>query len=244
MGCGSSVPANEPSKSKKDVPADPTRENEASKSDNKPAADKAVVDKSGDKKQAAADGKGEALAIANFAAPELDLSPFDVFSELDKDNGGTLSVEEFRSGLLAKNAKADDVEALFKECDTSKDGQLTMIEFSKGYKKYKKTVKDSPPKPNADTAALPKADKNFIGPLWCEQMDMSPFTVFSEIDKDDGGTLSLEEFKKGLTEKCSWYKVMNDDEVEAFFKQMDTSKDGNLSMLEFSKGYKKFKGMV
>jgi len=228
MGCGSSVPANE-----------------ASKSDNKPAADKAVVDKSGDKKQAAADGKGEALAIANFAAPELDLSPFDVFSELDKDNGGTLSVEEFRSGLLAKNAKADDVEALFKECDTSKDGQLTMIEFSKGYKKYKKTVKDSPPKPNADTAApLPKADKNFIGPLWCEQMDMSPFTVFSEIDKDDGGTLSLEEFKKGLTEKCSWYKVMNDDEVEAFFKQMDTSKDGNLSMLEFSKGYKKFKGMV
>lgn len=71
--------------------------------------------------------------------PKMDFSPIDVFSEIDVDDSGRLSLDELAEALISRFGVSDaEVDEFFSLCDSNDDGELTMMEFSKGYKRYQK----------------------------------------------------------------------------------------------------------
>ena len=105
---------------------------------------------------AAADTKTEAAPKDAPVAAKMDLSMLDLFAEMDADSSGSLDHEELKSYILKLTIGQDgirssaamslekmqlteaDIVTLFKTCDTNDDKRITMLEYSKGVKKFLK----------------------------------------------------------------------------------------------------------
>ena len=54
------------------------------------------------------------------------------FGDIDKDNTGTITVEEMREALEAGGMPEDQIQELFSRCDRNGDGSISMMEYVKG----------------------------------------------------------------------------------------------------------------
>jgi Ca2+-binding EF-hand superfamily protein len=153
----------------------------------------------------------------------------ETFSKADVDDSGMVTIEELRTALMANAEMSEsDCDMLFKICDKDKDGELSMMEFSRGIKKwatgYRLGDKNRPPPPPAVAGrAAVKKESNAL-------------ETFRDADTDDSGTLTLEELKTALMASDELSEV----QCEELFTICDKDKDGGLTMLEFSSGLKKW----
>lgn len=75
-------------------------------------------------------------AVAS-AAPKKPVDPQKVFSRKDANSDGSLSLEEYKTGL--KPEVADKADKRFKKIDTNGDGKLSFDEFKAGLPKPKES---------------------------------------------------------------------------------------------------------
>ena len=90
-------------------------------------------------------------------------------------------VAEAKAKAKAKK-KGGDLEAIFKKLDADKDGKLSPTEFAKVTEEFKKKKADA-----AAPAPAAKATK---------KAGKKTDALFTKLDTDKNGSLSLEEFKK------------------------------------------------
>ena len=79
---------------------------------------------------------GFALApLTVSAAPDKQLDPEKIFKRKDANSDGSLSLEEYKSGM--KDRQLENAEKRFKKIDTNSDGKLSFEEFKAGMPKPK-----------------------------------------------------------------------------------------------------------
>jgi len=83
---------------------------------------------------------GTALAVAALdsvamAAPDKAPDPQKIFSKKDANSDGSLTLEEYKSGM--KEKQLEHADRRFKKSDTNGDGKLSFDEFKAGMPKPK-----------------------------------------------------------------------------------------------------------
>jgi EF hand len=66
-----------------------------------------------------------------------------LFSEIDKNKDGSISLAEFKSAPLLREASRSDVGTLFQTVDTNIDGSLDKQELAKGFEKIRTVLQNS-----------------------------------------------------------------------------------------------------
>lgn len=153
-----------------------------------------------------------------------------IFSGADVDDSGTLTVKELTTALTKEGTTEEDCAMLFKICDANRDGEVSMIEFSRGMKKWESGYRlgdtNVPPPP-------PALQVSSAGPAAGGD---NALRQFAAADVDDSGTLTMEELQAELTKDGT----MGAAECAALFELCDANADGELSMIEFARGLKKW----
>lgn len=149
---------------------------------------------------------------ASSASTVIEFSPFDAYAEVDEADNGKLTTGELTPVLVAKcGMSSTDVEELLSACEKDEDSDIGLLEFSKGFKKYKQGRR--------------------------KMSDACPLNVFSQLDEDDTGKLPLQRFGEALISQGG----MSPEEVESFSSLCPRDDDGMLSILQCSRVCKRLK---
>ena len=142
------------------------------------------------------------------------------------DDSGALTLEELKAALMAKNAMSEpDCDMLFKICDADMDSLVTMMEFSRGLKKWSAGFRLPLPPPPPPAVSAPAALSG-----------QCLLVTFSEADVDDSGRLSKKELRAALHKKHS----VTDEECDMLFKMCDANNDHSVTMMGYARGLKKW----
>lgn len=148
-----------------------------------------------------------ARRVSQISAHETVVIPNDLTDEQFEDlNGdGRLSRRELMkaAAILGMNPTDKDIDAMMKDVDKNNDGFIS-------FKEYLKIMQD-----NYKEVDLEK-----------ERMK----AAFRYIDKDNDGFLTLKELKAILAHNNS---EISDQEIEQFFREIDTDGDGKIDYEEF-----------
>lgn len=137
---------------------------------------------------------------------------YEMFSKLDSDASGALSLDEFSAiGQNLPGGKNDSskIQSRFSELDTDGSGDLSAAELEVG----KPPV---PPDMAQSLLALQESDP------------------FSEADADASGDLSLEEFTK--LGELTGHGEETEEQVSALFNSLDTDGNGVITQAELEAG--------
>ena len=152
---------------------------------------------------------------------------YKIFRKMDTSRTGTLSVNEFRDGLVAAGHSASAYQGMFQAIDANGDGMLT---FEEVLRELHPKRKDAFYREQLEALGLISAHEDNAGSkVDTEQMDEIR-EIFAIYDADGSGTITLGELKKAL-EGGSF----SDAEIGAMFEQMDENHDNTVSFAEFVK---------
>jgi len=126
-------------------------------------------------------------------------------SDLDRDKSGGVSYEEFSAGKMAQRVPEDRRREMFKHLDHNGDGQLGPGELQRT--------------PGNGHGFGPGRGGSAAG--------------FEELDEDDDGALSFDEFRK-----APWMRELGEDEQENRFEALDKDQDLKLTPREFGAGWR------
>lgn len=125
--------------------------------------------------------------------------------ELDKDQSGGVSFDEFQQGRMMQRLDAERQRAIFDRLDANGDGVIS--------------PEDKPEKPKFRENDR-QNDKG--------KDRMRPGAFMEKLDANKDGSVSYDEFKN-----TPWNKDKADDEVKRRFEMADKNKDGQLTKEDF-----------
>jgi Ca2+-binding EF-hand superfamily protein len=147
------------------------------------------------------------VPVASARAGEKSLKAAAAIQSLDTNSDGMLSLEEYRAGA---RPKAEDIGEKFRSIDKNGDGRLTREEMTRSWEKTS-------------------------GPLRPEVFALSKLSgrqrkeiAFANLDENDDGSLTPEEYGAGFKDKKS-------ERVQQSFKKVDDDANGKLQEGEFFK---------
>lgn len=136
--------------------------------------------------------------------------PMPRLAELDTDQSGGVSLEEFRAGRMFQKLPPERQAELFQRLDSDRDGEIT--------------PKDHPRPPFRPEQGKPHPRHGPGKPG--EQPD--PRRLIRQLDKDGDGALSFEEFRAG-----PMVRDLSEDAQEDRFESMDQNGDQKLTPEDF-----------
>lgn len=132
--------------------------------------------------------------------------------ELDADKSGGVTFGEFKEGPLFKKLTPEKQQAVFRRLDTNGDGTIT--------------PKDKPEPPFRREGGPPHMKRPDGGKG--DGPRMEPGQMIRQLDKNEDGALSFEEFRVG-----PGVKNLTEDEQEDRFEAMDKNHDQRLAPDDF-----------
>ena len=128
-----------------------------------------------------------------------------IFSRMDKDKKGTLTLQELKTGLEESLSPEDNIniEQLFESIDTDHSGRIDYTEFIAATMDQKLYLKE-------------------------EKL----YEAFNAFDHDSTGKISIEDIKKFLNLQDN---SENDDMIQHWIKENDSNGDGVVDFNEFKK---------
>lgn len=154
------------------------------------------------------DGKLDRGELGRIGKPrEGRRHPMSRLWELDTDNSGGVSFEEFKAGQIFKKLPPEKQEAVFRRLDSDGDGVITPKD------------KPEPPFRRGDGKGRPMRPG---GP------PMEPHRIIRHLDLNGDGAVSFEEFKKGPA-----VRDLTEDEQEERFEALDRNKDLKITAEDF-----------
>jgi calcium-dependent protein kinase len=144
------------------------------------------------------------LALAKTLTNEEISGMKQMFKQFDKDNSGTITINELQKGLEKKGARSTktELEKMLKEMDVDGNGELDYEEFIAA---------------TLDQSKMQNED----------HMERA----FSYFDKDNSGYITLDELKKVIADfGMSNTQGMNENE---FMRALDANNDGKIDYDEF-----------
>ncbi len=151
----------------------------------------------------------EVAAVERMTRPAKNL-----FESLDRDHDESLTAEEYTAGRTAPESVRQGA-ALFEVLDRDRDGKLTLAELQSKPRRAVFMLGDS------DADGGWSAHEFFFSEMRNATAKHAQ-RVFDLVDKDDDGTVRLEEFLSRTS--------------EAWFVKLDTSEDDRLSYSEYAAG--------
>jgi len=174
-----------------------------------------------------------------------------IFDAVERDGSGSIDYIELREYLLPRGYTSNAIYAAFRKADTNWDSELSRAEFQAGFKKYalvreavaalvRRLVAQKKWSPiiekafklvdlNGDGVISDVEFRAFLGQY--RFSDSSIDAVFSALDTDDSGGISLDELQEGLMETLGTESLNNQFttyEADKIFEAMD--RDGNGSI--------------
>jgi len=128
-------------------------------------------------------------------------------ADLDRDKSGAVSFEEFSVGKMAQRVPEKQRREMFDRLDRNKDGQL-----------------------GPDDTQRPTGNGHGFGP---GPGRGGPGAGFGDLDGDEDGALSFDEFRK-----APWMREQDEDSQEDRFEALDKDGDLKLTPQEFGAGRK------
>lgn len=139
--------------------------------------------------------------------------PEQKFWELDMDKSGGISLDEFKAGKVFKKLPPERQSEVFQRLDTNHDGMIT--------------PQDKPEPPFKREGGDPRQKRPDGGKPDGNRMD--PRQIIRQLDKDNDGALSFDEFRVGQA-----VKALSEDEQEDRFEEMDKNHDLKLTAEDFT----------
>jgi len=126
------------------------------------------------------------------------------FNRLDKNNDGSLDIDELTTLLVglgfSRSEAEQDAKNIMEDADTDRSGSIEFKEFAQIWQRKLLTV-----------------NENYID------------AVFKVLDDDNNGTIEANELAKVLGMEGK----QNEDEIKSYISEVDTDNDGKLSYEEF-----------
>jgi len=153
------------------------------------------------------------------------------FANMDLDGSGCLSISELKSWLSC-TLESEAVEELFKMCDTDGSRSISMIEYVKGMKKWKKQQ-------DAVRKSISEAETKKNAAAHKDEMKkpLAIFEGFSAIDLNGDGTVCISELRVAMKRD----NKMTEEEITDLFAFCDEDHSGNISVIEYFRGLKRWK---
>ena len=154
-----------------------------------------------------------------------------LFRHFDKDNGGTVSVEEFSVGLKKikefNSLTDEDIEGLVTVLDSDKSGDISLQELV-----IFAGQQEPPAETKSSISITEYAEKLRNIFRAAEKKGMSVEQAFSHVDVDHSGELAVDEFELVL-KRFRAFKTFSREETSALMKILDTDNSGQISLQEF-----------
>jgi len=146
-----------------------------------------------------------------------------LFTMIDKDGNGEISMDEFSEHLRACGYEQDRIASVFKSIDVApSDGHLSAAEFSSAWVKHP-TMRTAPG----------------LGMALKEKLHTEADVLFAALDVNTDGTISQDELKTHMV-ACGY---QTDELVEKIFKTIDFDASGEVDESEFRKAFLTYPSM-
>jgi Ca2+-binding EF-hand superfamily protein len=167
-------------------------------------------------------------------ATQKGLTIKDIFAELDADGSGALNADELQAGLKKIGTfgeiSSEDAVAVVKRFDKDGDEKVSTEEFVKFFaERIHRTVKDRGRK-RADRKPIVRQFREVMAAV--QAKGLSARELFSHIDKDKGGSISVEEFSQVLT-RLPQFKDLPQSGLHEIFNLIDGDGSGGVTLSEF-----------
>lgn len=159
-----------------------------------------------------------------------------IFDHLDKDKGGTVSINELFAALkelpnfkgLFKNE--NDLKDLLTTMDTDGSGDISLDEFESFINEGSEYDVTSSTAGTTTFRTIYDQIRETFGAAQAKGLSFEQF--FNLIDKDASGSLSMTELEK-ILKKIPSFQNISSQEVRVLFDMIDTDKSGMISVQEF-----------
>lgn len=134
-----------------------------------------------------------------------------IFSVIDNNGDGSISLEELTNHMKQAGYADDAVSKIFRKLDINNDGGVSQEEFRAGLVQYS---------PLRSAPGLGDYNKEFV-----KEIHADADYLFSSIDTDRSGTVSVDELQEHLTRGNKYSELAQAN----IFKMLDVNDDGEIS---------------
>lgn len=148
-----------------------------------------------------------------------------IFSVIDNNGDGSISLEELTNHMKQAGYADDAVSKIFRKLDINNDGGVSQEEFRAGLVQYS---------PLRSAPGLGDYNKEFV-----KEIHVDADYLFSSIDTDRSGTVSVEELQQHLKRGNKY----SESAQANIFKMLDVNDDGEISKDELRDAFVQYSAL-